>query len=186
MATADEFRSLFDDRGGYKNGDGEVEVTLLTTSGGRYPGKLRFKNGLLVSAAMNGASSWGYPDETPLDGLKFLLHFDGAKPQAVFVDQGRLVASFEVRNFSSKQKFMENFRLARNLFLHTRDETDNSNIDANSVSDALIRGSLWLTPKVVEGFNVSDFSELTTDQQSELASAVQAFKTVASHVPDDE
>jgi hypothetical protein len=94
MSAADNFLSLFDEQGRYRNGDGEVGVIFLTQSGTQYPGKLRFKSGLLVSAEMDGASPWGYPDESPLDSLKFLLHFHGEKPRAVFVEQGRVVHNF--------------------------------------------------------------------------------------------
>ena len=98
MSAADFFLSLFDEQGRYKNGDGEVPVTFSTKSGAQYSGKLRFKGGLLVSAEMDGASRWGYPDESPLDGLKFLLHFHADKPRAVFVEQGRVVHNFEVQD----------------------------------------------------------------------------------------
>ena len=50
MAAAENFLSLFDEQGGYKNGDGEIEVIFLTRSGTEFPGKLRFKRGLLVGA----------------------------------------------------------------------------------------------------------------------------------------
>ena len=50
MSAADDFLSLFDEQGQYKNGDGDVGVVFLTQSGSKYPGKLRFKSGLLVSA----------------------------------------------------------------------------------------------------------------------------------------
>ena len=48
MSAADNFLSLFDEQGRYKNGDGEVGVIFLTRSGTQYPGKLRFKSGLFV------------------------------------------------------------------------------------------------------------------------------------------
>ena len=185
MSAADNFLSLFDEQGRYKNGDGEVGVIFLTQSGTQYPGKLRFKSGLLVSAEMDGASPWGYPDESPLDGLKFLLHFQGEKPRAVFVEQGRVVHNFEVQDRASKEKFLANFRVARNLFVHSRAETDSPTIDTASISDASTRGALWLTPKSVEGFNAADFPELKADRQAELLNAVQAFKAVASQVPPD-
>jgi hypothetical protein len=60
MSAADDFLSLFDEQGQYKNGDGELGVDFLTQSGSQYPGKFRFKSGLLVSAEMEGAQS-GWP-----------------------------------------------------------------------------------------------------------------------------
>jgi hypothetical protein len=185
MSAADNFLSLFDEQGRYKNGDGEVGVIFLTRSGTEYPGKLRFQSGLLVSAEMVGATAWVYPDESPLDGLKFLLQFQGEKPRAVFVEQGRVVHNFEVQDRASKEKFLANFRVARNLFFHPRPETNSPIIDTASISDALTRGALWLTPKSVAGFNAGDFPELKADRQAALLSAVQAFKAVASQVPAD-
>jgi hypothetical protein len=185
MSTADIFLSLFDEQGRYKNGDGEVAVIFLTRSGTQYPGRLRFKSGLLVSAEMDGASSWAYPDESPLDGLNFLLHFQGEKPRAVLVELGRVVQSFDVQDQASKEGFLTRFRVARNLFIHSRAETDSPTIDTASISDALTRGALWLTPRSVEGFNAADFPELKTDRQLELLNAVQTFKAVASEVPGD-
>ncbi len=41
-----------------------------------------------VGTSLFGATAWVYPDESPLDGLKFLLQFEGEKPRAVFVEQG--------------------------------------------------------------------------------------------------
>ena len=186
MSAADNFLSLFDEQGRYRNGEGEVTVTFLTRSGTQYSGKLRFKSGLLVSTEMNGASPWGYPDESPLDGLKFLLHFQGEKPRAVFIEQGRVVHNFEVQDTASKERFLANFRVARNLFVHSRAETESPTIDPASISDALTRGAIWLTPKSVEGFNAADFPELKADRQAELLNAVQTFKAVASQVPADE
>jgi hypothetical protein len=185
MSAADIFLSLFNEQGRYKNGDGEVGVTFLTRSGTQFPGKLRFKRGLLVNAEMDGASSWGYPDESPLDGLKFLLHFQGEKPRAVFVEQGQVVHDFEVQDPASKDKFLTNFRVARNLFVHHRAESESPTIDTASISDALTRGALWLTPKSVEGFNAADFPELKADRQAALLNAVKSFKAVASQVPAD-
>jgi hypothetical protein len=183
MSAADNFLKLFDEQGRYKNGDGEVGVIYLTRSGTEYPGKFRFKNGLLVGAEMVGAGAWGSRDESPLDGLKFLLQFQGEKPRAVFVEQGRVVHNFEVPDRGSKEVFLANFRVARNLFSHPRAETDSPIFDPASISDALTRGALWLTPNSVAGFNPADFPELKADRQTALQSAVQAFKAIASQVP---
>jgi hypothetical protein len=75
--------------------------------------------------------------------------------------------------------------LARNLFVHPRVEADSPIIDTASISDALTRGALWLTPKAVEGFNAADFPELKVDRRAELQTAVQTFEAVASQVPAD-
>ena len=52
MSTADDFRAKFDAEGRFRDRDGEVPVVFATRSGGRFPGKLRFKNGLCVRAEM--------------------------------------------------------------------------------------------------------------------------------------
>jgi hypothetical protein len=134
---------------------------------------------------MDHGSPWGYPDESPLDGLRFLLHFQGEEPRAVFVEQGRVVRNLGVQDRASKERFLANFRVARNLFIHSRVEADSPTIDTASISDALTRGALWLTPKSVEGFNAADFLELKADSQAELRNAVQTFKAIASEVPVD-
>ena len=185
MSAADIFLSLFDEQGRYKKGGGEIGVIFLTQSGTQYPGRFKFKNGLMVSAEMDGTSSWSYPDQSPLDGLRFLLHFEGEKPRAVFVEHGQVTHNFEEQDRASKQKFLLNFRVARNLFAHPRVETDNPTIETATISDALTRGAIWLTQKAVDGFNAADFPELNADRQAKLLSAVQAFKAVASQVPAD-
>lgn len=185
MSAADDLLSLFDEQGQYKNGDGDVGIVFLTQSGSQYPGKLRFKSGLLVSAEMEGFSPWGYPDETPLDGLKFLLHFQGEKPRAVFVEQGRVIHSFEMPDQASKDEFLTNVRIARNLFAHSRVQSDNPTLDTGFITDTLIRSALWLTTKAVEGFDASDFPELKADRRAALQKAVQTFKDVASKVAAD-
>ena len=159
-------------------------VVFLTQSGSQYPGKLRFKSGLLVSAEMEGFSPWGYPDETPLDGLKFLLHFQGEKPRAVFVEQGSVIHSFEVPDQASKEEFLTNIRIARNLFVHPRVQSDVPTLDTGFITDALVRRP-WLTPRAVEGFDAADFPELKADRRAALQDAVQTFKDVASQVPAD-
>jgi hypothetical protein len=108
---------------------------------------------------MDGASAWVYPDQSPLNGLKFLLHFEAETPRAVFVDEGRVV-HFGVPDRATKQEFLSNFQLSRNLFVHSRVEGDSPTIDANTVTEASTRGALWLTHKSVEGFNAADFCEL--------------------------
>ncbi len=185
MSAADNFLSLFDEQGRYTSGDGEVGVIFLTKGGTEYPGKLRFKSGLLVSSEMDGASPWRYADESPLDGLKFLLQYQGEKPRAVFIEQGRVIHNVEVQDQASKERFLANFRVARNLFVHAGADTDSPPIDPSSISDAQTRGALWLAPKSVEGFNATDFPELQADRQVALLDAVNAFKAVASHVPAD-
>lgn len=83
----------------------------------------------------------------------------------------------------SKQDFLSNFRIARNLFVHPRVATDSSHLDPHELEQKLARAAIWLTPRSVRGFNASDFPELGLDRQKELQSAVRDFLEVANQVP---
>lgn len=72
----------------------------------------------------------------------------------------------------SKRDFLDNLRVARNLFVH-------SGVTADT------RGAIWLTPSAVKGFRADDFQELETAQQGALIEAVQEFERVAKQVPPD-
>lgn len=182
-ASSDKFISLFDDQGRYQSRDGEEPVVFLTKSGVQYPGRLRFKSGLLVRVEMGGASHWENPDASPIDGLRLPLHFSGERPRALVVEEGRMVHNFELQDRVAKARFLTNFRIARNLFFHARVESDGLDIGTTSSLEDLTRAALWLTPQAVAGFDVSDFPELPLDRQSELSQAVQAFEAIASQVP---
>jgi hypothetical protein len=86
----------------------------------------------------------------------------------------------------AKQEFLENFRVARNLFAHPRVQSDSPHIDTGAVVQALARAAIWLTPKSVKGFNAADFPELGLERQRELQDAYLAFMAVAKEVPPDE
>ncbi len=83
----------------------------------------------------------------------------------------------------SKQEFLNNFRIARNLFVHPRIETDGNHLDPQSVSQQLARAAIWLTPRSVAGFNAADFPELGPDKQRDLQTAIRDFMEVAKQVP---
>ena len=63
MATLNDFQAEFDKNAQFKKGDGSLRVAFLTQGGSRYPGEMRFANGLLVSAQMDGFDTWKNPDE---------------------------------------------------------------------------------------------------------------------------
>jgi hypothetical protein len=86
----------------------------------------------------------------------------------------------------AKQEFLENFRIARNLFVHPRVEADSQHIDTGAIAQVLARAAIWLTPKSVKGFDAADFPELGPDRQRELQDAYQAFLAVAKEVPPAE
>ncbi len=60
----------------------------------------------------------------------------------------------------SKQDFLNNFRIARNLFVHPRVTMDSSHLEPHELEQKLARAAIWLTPRSVQGFNASDFPEL--------------------------
>ena len=78
---------------------------------------------------------------------------------------------------------MTKFRLARNLFVHTRVDTDSISLDQDSIKRMVVRAALWLTPKSVAGFNAAHFPELGTDRQLELQRLVKEFREIARSVP---
>jgi hypothetical protein len=185
MSAVDDFRRYFDEAGHYRAGDGVVNVTFATRGGGRFPGKLHFKGGLCVRAEMERGGDWVLPNETPLTGIRFLLHFGEEKLYGIAIDEGKIIPLDVVPGPSSKRDFLSNFRVARNLFVHPRVEADKTSVPATAIQGALSRADIWLTPKSVAGFNAADIPELGLDRQRELQAAVQSFLAVAKQVPAD-
>lgn len=83
----------------------------------------------------------------------------------------------------ARHEFLENLRLARNLFTAPRLMVDDPTLDPQAWERLLFRRALWLTPRSVEGFDVDDFKELGPDRQRELDDAVREFLNVAKQVP---
>jgi hypothetical protein len=86
----------------------------------------------------------------------------------------------------AKQEFLDNFRVARNLFHHPRVTTDNPQVDPRALEQMIARAAIWLTPRSVDGFDADDFPELGLDRQAELRAAVSEFLAVANQVPPTE
>jgi hypothetical protein len=170
MSTADDFMSKFDQDGRYRDSNGVLDVVFMTSGGNRCPGKLHFSNGLCIRAEMQGSGPWAYPDNSPLNEIRFLLSFAGEPPHAIDVDQGRIVHRRDVADGVTKKDFLTHFKIARNLFVHS----------------PLARAAIWLTPKSFAGFNAADFPELGLDRQMELQTAVQEFLEVAQQVPGNQ
>src|SRR5439155_20423682 len=84
-----------------------------------------------------------------------------------------------------KKDFLDNLRVARNLFGHARVSTDGRNLDPATVAKAITRAAIWLTPSAVKGFRAEDFPELGSARQQALADAVREFERVAAQVPPD-
>src|SRR5437660_6732305 len=83
----------------------------------------------------------------------------------------------------AKQEFLDNFRVARNLFMHPQVQADSSQIDPQDLERRLVRSAIWLTPKSVKGFSPDDFAELGPARQRELSDAIREFLSVAQQVP---
>lgn len=77
-------------------------------------------------------------------------------------------------DYAKKEEFLNNLRMARNLFCHPRADADRR------------RAAVWLTPKSLRGFNAEDFPELGPSQRSELEAAVRDFLDVAKQVAPNE
>src|SRR4051794_18427228 len=96
--------------GASEEGDGALDVVFVTSGGKRYPGILHFSSGLCNRVEMQGSSPWEYPDRSSLNEIRFLLHFEGEPPLAVYVDQGRIVHHHEMPERLTKEDFLTNFR----------------------------------------------------------------------------
>jgi hypothetical protein len=57
---------------------------------------------------------------------------------------------------------------------------DSPRIDTASIESALRRGTQWLTPRAVHGFDETEFSFLTASQAERLAKLVEDFREVAA------
>jgi hypothetical protein len=186
MSTLEDFKSQFETDGRFLANDGELPVVFSTRGGARFPGKLLFRAGLCVRAEMERGGAWALPDESPLDGVRFLLYFDSDRLYVVVVDHGRVLPLDETpTRIVSKRSFLANLRIARNLFAHGKVTADSPAVDTGAIERALVRGAIWLTPKSVSGFNAGDFPELGASRQQELLSAIQCFLAVAREVSSD-
>lgn len=182
--TAIEFTEKFEEMGRYRAVNGYENVTFVTRTRRRYPGRVHFRDGFCVRVEMDGGGDWSYPDQSPLNEIRLLLQFDEDKPLAIAVDHGRVLFQQSSEKEASKKEFLANFRVARNLFAHPQVDVDGRQ-DAAALERMLIRSAIWLTPKSVEAFNADQFPELGPDRQFELQSAVKRFQEVADQVPAD-
>jgi hypothetical protein len=186
MSELEDFKSKFDEEGHFRDCDGTLNVVFAMKGGARFPGKLHFSNGLCARAEMEAGGEWGHPDNSPIDGIRFLLDFGDEKLHGVAIDQGRVIHIDVATRPLAKRDFLGNFRIARNLFVHPqRVQAGSARVDTADIADTLARTAIWLTPKSVAGFNAADFPELGPVRQAELQTAVQNFLAVATQVPAD-
>ena len=59
----------------------------------------------------------------------------------------------------SKREFLDNLRVARNLFVHGGVATDSRHLDPAALTQALTRAAIWLTPSAGKGFREDDFQD---------------------------
>ena len=117
MASVTDFLNQFDEEGRYSALDGVLDVVFATRGDGRYPGKLHFSNGLCVRAKMEGGGDWAYPDNSPLNGIRFLLDFGDTSVHGIAIDQGRIVHLDEAQRQPTKREFLINFDVSDKSFL---------------------------------------------------------------------
>jgi len=185
MSAAENFKNQFDEAGRFRGENGVLNVVFATRGGARFPGQLHFREGLCVRAGMESGGDWSGLNGSPIDGIRFLLDIGEDKLQVIAIDQGRVIILPPPAARSTRQDFLENVRIARNLFGHPQVQADSPNIDTKAFAQGLARAAIWLTPRSVAGFNAADFAELGAERQAQLTDAVQAFLSVATEVPPD-
>src|SRR5208337_4845409 len=84
-----------------------------------------------------------------------------------------------------REEFILDVRRAARLEQKPTVATDSEMINPDTVSKALQRAALWLTPKTVERYDPAEFTSWAENLQSELRSAVDDFRAVAKAVPPD-
>jgi hypothetical protein len=80
-------------------------------------------------------------------------------------------------------EFLRNLRIGALLRLPAHVGSDSRRIDANEMARRLAGAALWLTPGVVESFDLDDFPNLTPAQRLALNTYVNRFRTIANKLP---
>jgi hypothetical protein len=83
----------------------------------------------------------------------------------------------------AREEFIENLRLASRMLARPRVSTGQGAETDAYISSQLDSADLWLTRKVVEGFDVADFADWPKDQREELGEEVAAFSDIVAKVP---
>lgn len=81
--------------------------------------------------------------------------------------------------------FFVQIRSAQSLLTRPRVTTDSTRLDSAEMARSLERADLWLTPRIVAGFDPDDFAFLNHQERNELTTAVNRFREVASQVAVD-
>ncbi len=70
-------------------------------------------------------------------------------------------------------------------FVSPNVSVDSPKLDASAIERSLRLSTIWLTPRVVEGFDPDDFNFLPPPQRNGLFKSVQSFRSIAEKVPAD-
>jgi hypothetical protein len=181
VSKASEFLNRFDAGGRFRESDGSLDVVFLTNKGGKYPGKLEFRDGFCVRADMEGAESWSYPDGTPLDGLRFLLKFDGEEPLVVYVRQGRIMTADSLREVPLSPQEVSQALARRGIQTHPRARAALLSLDKKE-QEAVIEAVTRLASKPLDQWPPDLAPRLAKDKPVYLlavSSELRAFVRVA-------
>lgn len=86
----------------------------------------------------------------------------------------------------AREQFIHDLRLASQMLTPFRIQIDWDNKETEArISRSLYNADLWLTPKMVEGFDPSDFVDWPSEQRVQIEEEVARFHAVAQAVPAD-
>ena len=83
-----------------------------------------------------------------------------------------------------REEFLRNLRIGAGHLSPTV-QVNGIRLDASHLDGILRRATIWLTPKVVEGYEESDFQDIPEADRARLTLNVEAFKTLASEIPSN-
>jgi hypothetical protein len=83
----------------------------------------------------------------------------------------------------AREQFIDNLRFASRMLPPPRVDSDLGAQTSAYLAAKLYAADLWLTPKVVEGFDPADFADWPKKEREELAREVAAFREIARRVP---
>lgn len=83
------------------------------------------------------------------------------------------------------KEFINNLRYGSRMLPPPNVSTEGGGEVAARYKAILTGADLWLTPKVVEGYDPADFLHLSTTEQRELDEEVSAFRAIAEEIPPD-
>ena len=158
----------------FRDHEGTLNVVFAMKGGGRFPGKLHFSNGLCVRAEMDGGGDW--VPRTILRSTAFVSSWISVTKGCMGPRSPR-DESFPRRREESygKRDFLGNFRIARNLFVHSqRVEPDRASFNSPPLRTAS-NAQQSRSPLNQSPGSTQPISGTGSGRQSELQNAVQIF-----------